>query len=117
MADDVLERLGAPPHRNSIAIPYFTTAPLIVAETDAVMLLPTRVADRFAAMLSLTVIPIPINRESFPYGFIWHKRTHDDAGINWLRDSLFRTSRQDSVAENKTHISWTAPSGPDTRSR
>ena len=43
-SDDVLAKLGAPTHHIALALPYFLIAPLIVAESDMVMVLPRRVA-------------------------------------------------------------------------
>lgn len=86
--DNVLQRLAATAHKASVAIPYFNTAPLIVAETDLVMVIPKRVAERFARLLSLEVIPIPTHREDFVYRLVWHERVHRDPGVAWLRKQL-----------------------------
>jgi DNA-binding transcriptional LysR family regulator len=91
--DDVLERLGAPAHPVGLAIPYFNTAPLIVAESDLVMVVPKRVAERFFRMLPLEVIPMPTTREDFTYRLVWHERVHRDPGITWLREQLMQSVR------------------------
>jgi len=90
-SDDVLRRLGAPPHHNSVAIPYFNTAPMIVAQSDAVMIIPKRVARYFAAILPLSVVDVPTRREDFTYSIIWHERVHRDPGIEWFLERLMNS--------------------------
>ncbi|MGN6702396.1 MAG: LysR family transcriptional regulator [Burkholderiaceae bacterium] len=92
--DDVLARLGAPSHKVGVAIPYFNTAPLIVAESDLVMVLPKKVAERFSGMLPLEIIPIPTRQEDFTYRLIWHERVHRDPGVTWLREKLVQSVRK-----------------------
>lgn len=86
--DDVLARLGAPAYRVGVSIPYINTAPLIVAASDMVMVLPRRAAERYAGMLPLEVIPVPTRQEDFTYRLIWHERVHRDPGMTWLREKL-----------------------------
>lgn len=86
--DDVLARLGAPTYRVGVSIPYLNTVPLIVVESDMVMLLQRRAAERYTGMLPLEVSPVFTRQEDFTYRLIWHERVHRDSGIIWLREKL-----------------------------
>lgn len=86
--DDVLVRLGANMLRPQISLPYFGVAPMIVAESNLVMAVPSRLAKRYAGYGQIEIIPIPTNQEDFSYRLIWHERVHRDPGVQWLRRSI-----------------------------
>jgi len=92
-SDDVLAKLGAPTHHIALALPYFLIAPLIVAESDMVMVLPRRVAERFAVLAGVTVLPLGARAPGFAYRMVWHERMHRDAAHQWLRQAVLATGR------------------------
>lgn len=69
-------------------IPYFSVAPLMIAETDAILTVPHRVAKAFEDMSSLVEIPTPIEIDRFRYFLVWHERTDKDPALVWLRNLL-----------------------------
>ncbi len=86
--DDVLTKLGHPAKRIAMRTPYFASAPLLLADTDHVILLPSRLGQRFAASASLTLITLDADT-SFDYRLIWHERTQGDIGRSWLRARIY----------------------------
>ena len=74
--------------RVGLWIPYFSVAPLMIAETDAILTIPSRVAKAFDHMSSLVEIPAPIKIERFRYFLVWHERTDKDPALVWLRNLL-----------------------------
>jgi DNA-binding transcriptional LysR family regulator len=86
--DDVLARLGHPAKRIAMRTPYFASAPLLLADTDHVILLPSRLGQTFAQSGALTLIPLH-GATSFDYRLIWHERTQKDVGIGWLRAQIY----------------------------
>ena len=90
VGDDVLKRLGARMGQPTISLPYFSTAPMIIAESDLIMAMPSRLAKRYANHLPIEVISIPTKSEDFSYRVIWHERSHRDPGLQWLRRSIKR---------------------------
>jgi DNA-binding transcriptional LysR family regulator len=86
--DDVLARLGHPAKRIAMRTPYFASAPLLLADTDHVILLPSRLGQTFAQSAPLTLIPLHADT-SFDYRLIWHERTQKDVGISWLRAQIY----------------------------
>lgn len=92
-SDDVLAKLGAPAHRIALALPYFLTAPLIVGASDMVMVLPRRVAERFATPAGVVVLPLGARAPGFTYRMVWHERMHRDVAHQWLRQSVLAAGR------------------------
>lgn len=93
LADDVLRELGASPAATSLRTPYFMSIPWLIADTDLVICLPRRAAERLAGLGGLKVLPLP-KSPGFSYRLIWHHRVHRDPGIQWVR-SLVRPKAAD----------------------
>ena len=87
--DDALARLGHV-RRVAVMVPHFLVAPHVVAETDLVLTLAGRVADRLAPALGLAVLAPPpeLGLEGFRINALWHERTHADPARRWLRDRI-----------------------------
>lgn len=88
LPDDLLGELGAPAAHIAMRTPYFTSATWGIRNTDMVVALPRRVAERLAETSGLTLFPMPVQLEGFDYRLIWHSRTHRDPGHRWLRGLL-----------------------------
>lgn len=84
---DSLARLPLP-DRDPVLVPNAMTAPMLVAETDLVLTLPHRVAQRLAAMLPLRVMEPPLALPPCEVFLIWHERRHRDAAHRWLRSQI-----------------------------
>jgi DNA-binding transcriptional LysR family regulator len=93
--DDALERLG---HRRRIGarVPRFFIMPHVVAQTDMIASIDSRVARHYADWLPIKLLRPPREIE-FPQGrigMLWHERTHTDPARSWLR----RLIREESAA-------------------
>ena len=72
-----------------LSLPQFLVAPFVVAGTDLVATLASRVARRFAAAdLGLTVHEPPIALPGWPLALMWHRRVDDHPAMAWLRDCI-----------------------------
>ena len=91
LPDDVLRDLGVVPAAIPLRTPYFMSTPWIVAETDLVVCVPRRAAERLANMSGLKVLRLP-DAPTFSYGLIWHERMHRDPAMRWLRNLVRRTA-------------------------
>ncbi len=98
VTDDLLARLGAPPHRLALTLPYFGSAPWMLQGSDMVLLAPSRLARRFGESAGLAMLPIRADAERFTYRMIWHERAHRDGGVTWLRTLVSRIAGADPVA-------------------
>jgi len=87
--DDVLTQLGHPARRIAMKTPYFTSAPLLLANTDHLILLPSRLGQTLAQSSPLSLVPLHADT-AFEYRLIWHERTQKDVGLGWLRARIYQ---------------------------
>ncbi len=71
--------------RIALEIPHFLVAPYVVRETDLVITLAARVAERFGPLLGLRSVAPPIELEGFAMAMAWHERRHVDPAHAWFR--------------------------------
>ncbi len=71
--------------RVAVLLPHFLVAPHIVAASDAIVTLASRVARRVAAPLGLVLRPPPLELPGFAMAMVWHERTHRDPAARWVR--------------------------------
>lgn len=57
----------------------------IVAGSDVVTTLPSRLARVSASMTPVKILPAPIEIPAFQINQLWHRRYHQDPGNRWLR--------------------------------
>ncbi len=84
LIDTLLKEKGLERHI-ALRLPYFSTAPLIVARSDMLLTLPTRTARYFAESNNLECLNAPVEVPEFGYIQVWHKRTELDPAAMWLR--------------------------------
>ena len=68
--------------------PHAVVAPLVVARSDLIAVLPRTVAATFADFLPLKVYAPPVDTTGFPVHMVWHPRTHALAPHRWLRQTI-----------------------------
>jgi DNA-binding transcriptional LysR family regulator len=69
-------------------VPHFTAVPYIVGATDLVVTVPQKLAERAAAPFQLAYVKPPLRLPSLQTNMFWHRRYHQDAGSQWLRQVL-----------------------------
>lgn len=76
-------------HENvALRVPHFVVVPVIVAGTDLVVSLPSRVAGASGKLVKVKVHPLPIPIPSFDVALYWHERVENDPANLWLRQAL-----------------------------
>ncbi len=85
--DDALAAVGRT-RRIALAVPHFLVVPYLIASSDLIATLATRVAETFADMLGLVTMPPPLALPKFDMALAWHERNHDDAPHRWLREQI-----------------------------
>lgn len=68
----------------ALALPYNLVVPSIVANTDMIVTIATRVADQFD-MGGLARLRAPVPWEPYTETMLWHRRNDLDPGLLWLR--------------------------------
>jgi DNA-binding transcriptional LysR family regulator len=88
LVDSKLAALGLA-RRVVLSLPQFLVAPFVVADTDLVATIATRVARRFAeSALGVSVHEPPIALPVWPLAMMWHRRVDDHPATTWLRDCI-----------------------------
>lgn len=67
-----------------MAAASFASVPFMVAETDALAVLPSRASRHFAEVYGLATFEPPVRLPTFDYYVAWHDRTHTDEPTRWL---------------------------------
>ncbi|MBL0214808.1 MAG: LysR family transcriptional regulator [Myxococcales bacterium] len=91
--DDALAELGKT-RRVALAVPHFLVVPYIIAGSDLVATIATRVAARFSEALGLVTMPPPVQIPKFQIALAWHERNHRDAPQRWLREQLLAVAAE-----------------------
>jgi DNA-binding transcriptional LysR family regulator len=96
VVDDALASLGRA-RRVTLRSRYFIAAALAVRQTDLVLTMPRRGAERLAEMLGLQVHAPPAALTLPPVEFVavWHERMDDAPAHRWFRQALFTASDGD----------------------
>jgi len=92
--DNILKRQNLSRHV-SVSIPHFLVAPFILAQTDLVATLAKRVAQSFAQMQALKILPLPIDMTGFSVFMRWHQSSQNRPEQVWLRSQIQDVSRGD----------------------
>lgn len=85
--DVALSRLEATRHV-ALRVPHFLAAAMLVADSDMVLTLPRRLAQRLAATLPLALLALPLQLPPLSPAMIWHERFHGDPAHVWVRQQL-----------------------------
>ena len=74
--------------RIAARVPHFLVVPMILARTELVVTVPSRVAAVFAQFGNFKVLKLPIGMPSFEVRLHWHQRFHQDPANRWLREVM-----------------------------
>ncbi len=106
VVDDALTKLGLV--RNiGLMLPHFLAAPFVIASSDLILTLPTRLATRFAELVPLAILAPPLQLPGFQMTLFWHTRMQHDESHKWFRTQILRAaaSIQAAVPEGTRAIS------------
>jgi DNA-binding transcriptional LysR family regulator len=85
--DEILAEVGLK-RRVAFTVPSFLLAPIVLAQTDYIAVLPRQMVEMFKQMLDLVAYEPPFPQRKFPLGMLWHQRLSKDPGHLWLRNTL-----------------------------
>lgn len=83
--DDLLAERGLT-RRVGLRLPHFLAAPLAVAETDMILTLPERLANRATRWAPLEAWELPLPLQGFTIELVWHDRLQADPAHRWIRE-------------------------------
>lgn len=85
--DVALAALGRTRHV-ALRVPHFLAGAMLVAESDMILTLPSRLARRLAEQLPLMLLDLPLQVAPLSPAMIWHERFHGDPAHAWVRQQL-----------------------------
>jgi len=89
VTDTALESRGRK-RRVVLSVPHFLFVPEVVARTDLVAMLPSRLVKDRSDNLQIMTPPLPL--PTYEMAMIWHERSHLDPAHEWLRDQVSTSS-------------------------
>ncbi|HVG51912.1 MAG TPA: LysR family transcriptional regulator [Xanthobacteraceae bacterium] len=90
-AHQTLERVMAArleADRVRVRVPSFLTSAMVASRTDAVAVLPAKLAEYIAGDLDLATFPTPLPLPRIEIAQFWHERVDRDQGHRWFRAAL-----------------------------
>jgi DNA-binding transcriptional LysR family regulator len=80
-------------HRRNIEVvtPSFDLAPQLVIGTDRITTVATRLACKYASLLPIKLLPVPIDIPPMTEVLQWHRAHEQDPAHTWLRSQLQQT--------------------------
>jgi DNA-binding transcriptional LysR family regulator len=74
--------------RIAVRVPHFLVVPMILARTDLLVTVPSRVAAIFAQLGNFKVLKLPLAMPRFEVRLHWHERFQQDPANRWLREAM-----------------------------
>lgn len=71
-----------------VRTPYYTALPLLLAHSDLIVLLPSRIARLFATQTAVVALPAPMDLPEIDVRMHWHARHEASPALGWLLDRL-----------------------------
>jgi DNA-binding transcriptional LysR family regulator len=95
------ERLAELGHRRFVQLRtrYFTSVPLVIAQSDLVATVPYQLARYFAARAPLRLHDPPIPLPQYAEEQLWHERFDQDPAHRWFRAAVQRATREVALIE------------------
>ncbi|MGB3424297.1 MAG: LysR family transcriptional regulator [Castellaniella sp.] len=85
--DVALSALGRTRHV-ALRVPHFLAGAMLVADSDMILTLPSRLARLLAKKLSLAPLDLPLQIVPISPAMIWHERFHGDPAHAWVRRQI-----------------------------
>jgi DNA-binding transcriptional LysR family regulator len=80
--------------RDTVRVPSFHVLPMIIANSELLAVVPSRLATAFSRVATIKIMPLPVSIPSFDINVYWHERYHHDAPNQWFRSILVKVLRQ-----------------------
>lgn len=75
-----------------LTLPHILSAPAVIASTDLIITMATRIANRVANEYPLKTFAPPIELKGFDIAMAWHSRFDNDAALQWLQNNIRQTA-------------------------
>jgi DNA-binding transcriptional LysR family regulator len=72
----------------ALRVPHFLAGAMLVADSDMIFTLPSRLARHLAKRLPLALLDLPLQVAPLSPAMVWHERFHSDPAHIWVRQQL-----------------------------
>jgi DNA-binding transcriptional LysR family regulator len=73
----------------ALQLAHSTGIEKIVASSDLIACVPSRVANTMTLGDGVRALPLPFELTALPISQFWHERSHRDEGHQWLRSLIY----------------------------
>jgi DNA-binding transcriptional LysR family regulator len=77
-----------------LTVPQFMVLPLVIANSDLLVIMPGRLAKAFAQLVSIKILRPPVPLRPYDIKIYWHERFHHDSANRWFRRALIELFRE-----------------------
>jgi DNA-binding transcriptional LysR family regulator len=77
-----------------LTVPQFMVLPLVIANSDFLVIMPSRLAKAFAQLVSIRILRPPVMLKPYDIKIYWHDRFHQDPANRWFRRVLVDLFRE-----------------------
>ena len=77
-----------------LTVPQFMVLPLVIANSDLLVIMPSRLAKAFAQLVSIKILRPPVVLKPYDIKIYWHERFHQDPTNRWFRRALMQLFRE-----------------------
>jgi DNA-binding transcriptional LysR family regulator len=89
VVDRILAEAGLK-RRIAFTVPHYLTVPFLLATTDLLAVIPTKLVERFGASEGIVTAEAPFAQLTVPTLMLWASGANDDSGNAWLRATLHK---------------------------
>lgn len=93
LAEDALADLGIS-RQIAVRTPYFAALPQLIAQSELVVMLPSRAAAAFARQSDVVVLPAPVALPEFEVKMHWHHRHESNPALAWFLERTEKILRK-----------------------
>lgn len=87
LVEDAMTEMGLT-RKIALKVPHFTNLVDVIASTDLLLTLPTRIARAFASGGRMRAAPLPFPIPSFDVNLYWQPQTEDSAAQQWFCNTI-----------------------------
>ena len=77
-----------------LTVPQFMVLPLVIANSDLLVIMPSRLAKAFSQLVSIKILEPPVPLRPYDIKIYWHERFDRDSSSRWLRRTFVRLFRE-----------------------
>lgn len=77
-----------------LTVPQFMVLPLVIASSNLLVIMPSRLAKAFSMLASIKILRTPMPLRPYDIKVYWHERFHHDPANRWFRRALVQLFRK-----------------------